>query len=111
MYMKSISTNKSDMAFHKDKLMGDLQLVVADAEELLRATANQVGEGAVVARARIEENLRNVKSRMDEAQSAMIERTKQAAKDADKYVQENPWQSVGISAVVGIAIGILIARR
>ena len=91
--------------------MEDLRLVVADAEELLRATANQAGEGAAVARARIQENLQVVKGRLVSAEDVLIEHTRDAAKDADGYVHDNPWQAVGVSACVGAIVGMLISRR
>jgi len=91
--------------------MEDLRLVVADAEELLRATANQAGEGAAVARARIQENLQVVKGRLASAEDVLIERTRDAAKDADRYVHDNPWQAVGVSACVGAIVGMMISRR
>lgn len=99
------------IAASKEKLMDDLRLVVADAEALLRATANQAGEEAATARARIQKSLHVVKERLVDAETAVIERTQQVVKDTDQYVHDNPWQAVGISAVVGAVIGILIARR
>ena len=33
----------------KDRLMNDLRVVIADAEELMRTTASEVGEGAAAA--------------------------------------------------------------
>ena len=95
----------------RDKLMEDLQLVVADAEELLRATATQAGDSASAARARIQKSLQVVKERLVDAETAMIDRTKQAAKATDEYVHENPWKAIGISACVGAIVGMLIARR
>ena len=95
----------------KDKLMADLRLVVTDAEELLRATANQVGEGATVARARIEDSLQIVKEHMLDAEALVTERAGQVAKDTEQYVQDNPWKTIGISAGVGVLIGVLLARR
>lgn len=101
----------TSVAAPRDKLMEDLQLVVADAEELLRATASQAGEGAAAARARIQESLQVVKERMVEAEDAVIERTREAAKATDEYVHDNPWKAIGISAAVGAIVGALIARR
>ena len=111
MNMNTTHSKNTSVAAPKEKLMEDLRLVVSDAEELLRATANQAGEGATAVRARIQENLQVVKKRLISAEESVIERTRQAAKDTDKYVHENPWQSVGISTVVGVLVGILIARR
>jgi len=111
MNMKTISAKHTTISASKEKLMEDLRLVVADAEELLRATANQAGEGAAVARARIQENLQVVKGRLASAEDVLIERTRDAAKEADRYVHDNPWQAIGISACVGAIVGMLIARR
>ena len=95
----------------KDKLMEDLRGVAAHAEELLRSTANQAGDGVAAARARVEENLKAVKERLVAAESALIERSREAAKVTDEYVHDNPWISIGITAAAGIVIGMLIARR
>jgi ElaB/YqjD/DUF883 family membrane-anchored ribosome-binding protein len=111
MNMKTISAKHTTISDSKEKLMEDLRLVVADAEELLRATANQAGEGAAVARARIQENLQVVKGRLVSAEDVLIERTRDAAKDADRYVHDNPWQAIGVSACVGAIVGMLISRR
>jgi ElaB/YqjD/DUF883 family membrane-anchored ribosome-binding protein len=111
MNAKKLIVKHLDIADSKEKLMEDLRLVVADAEELLRATASQAGEGAAVARARIQENLQVVKGRLVSAEEALIERTRDAAKDADRYVHDNPWQAVGVAACVGAIVGMLIARR
>lgn len=101
----------SSIASSKDKLMDDLQMVVADAEELLRATSSQAGDSAVAARARIQKSLQVAKERLVDAQDAVVARTKEAAKATDEYVHENPWKAIGISACVGAIVGMLIARR
>ena len=94
----------------KEKLMQDLRVVVADAEELLRATAGQAGEKVAAARERIQENLAAAKQRLAAAQDAVVARTKEAAKVTYEYVHENPWKAVGIAAGVGLVIGMLISR-
>lgn len=94
----------------KEKLMQDLRVVVADAEELLRATAGQAGEKVSAARERIQENLAAAKERLAAAQEAVAAKTKQAAKATDEYVHENPWKAVGIGAGVGLIVGMLISR-
>ena len=94
----------------KEKLMQDLRLVVADAEELLRATVDQAGEKVAVVRERIQGNLAVAKERLVAAEQAVIAKTKQAAKATDDYVHENPWRAVGIGAGVGLIVGMLISR-
>ncbi len=94
----------------KEKLMQDLRVVVADAEELLRATAGQAGEKVSAVRERIQENLDAAKERLAVAQEHVAEKTRQAAMATDEYVHENPWKAVGIAAGVGLIVGMLISR-
>lgn len=94
----------------KEKLMQDLQLVVSDAEELLKMTASQAGEKVSAARERIEESVAAAKVRMAVTQEAMLEKTRQAARLTDEYVHDNPWRAVGIGAAVGVIVGMLISR-
>lgn len=99
------------MDVSKDKLVADLKIVVADAEELLKATASQAGEKVAAAREKIGESLREAKYQLSRAEEAVVDRTKQAARATDEYVHENPWRAVGVAAGVGLIIGLLIGRR
>ncbi|HSM97832.1 MAG TPA: DUF883 family protein [Gallionella sp.] len=94
----------------KEKLMQDFRMVMADAEELLRATAGQAGEKTAAARARIQENLATAKARLTEAESELIGEAKHAAKATDEYVHDNPWKAIGVAASVGVIVGMLIGR-
>ena len=95
----------------KEKLAADLKVVVADAEELLRATASQAGEKVGAARERIQVSLAAARVKLAEAERAMLDKTKQAAKATDEYVHEHPWHAVGVAAVLGFLLGALITRR
>jgi ElaB/YqjD/DUF883 family membrane-anchored ribosome-binding protein len=95
----------------KDKLLDDLRVVASDVEELLRATANQTGDRINEARARAEESLRAARARLEETGDEVAARTREAARAAEEYVHDNPWQSIGIAAGVGFLLGYLIGRR
>ena len=94
----------------KEKLLADFKILVADAEELLKATANQAGEKATVARQRIESSLGEAKKSLNQAENVLIDKTKEAAKKAEDYVRENPWNALGIAAGAGLLFGLLIRR-
>ena len=95
----------------KEKLVADLKVVVADAEELLRATASQAGEKVSAARERIQASLATAKVKLTDAERVVVDKTKDAAKATDEYVHNNPWQAVGIAAAAGLVLGVLISRR
>lgn len=95
----------------KDKLVTDIRVVIADAEELLKATAGQAGEKAAELRAKMQDHLVSAKARLAEAEAVVVDKAKVVGRVTDDYVHDNPWKSVGIAAGVGLVIGLLIGRR
>jgi ElaB/YqjD/DUF883 family membrane-anchored ribosome-binding protein len=111
MNVNAMASKITNSAAPMEKLMDELRSMVADAEELLQATASQTGETAAIARSRIEKSLCAVKGSLREAETAVVERTRQAVKVTDQFIHDNPWQSIGVGACAGVVIGMLIARR
>ncbi|MDY0014257.1 MAG: DUF883 family protein [Rhodocyclaceae bacterium] len=96
---------------NKDKLVADLKVVVADAEELIKLTAGQAGEKLSDVRGRLTDRLAEAKVRLADMEAAVVEKTKQVARVTDDFVHENPWRSIGAAAGVGFLLGLLIGRR
>jgi len=95
----------------KEKLVEDLKIVIADAEDLLRATASQAGEKISAAREKVQDSLDRAKTGLGDIEDIVMDTGKQAARATDEYVQAHPWQAVGIAAAVGLVIGLLISKR
>ena len=89
------------------KLADDLQALVSDAEELLRATANTAGEKAAEARERAEESLRAVRSRMSSVQREM----KGHVRAVGDYVEDNPWQAIAVVGGIALILGLVMGRK
>ena len=98
-------------AMQREKLMADMRVVVSDAEELLKMTADEVGESALALRERLKDRMAQAKDSLVSLQAAATEKAKEAGHAADEYVHEHPWKSVAISAGVGVIVGMLIGRR
>ena len=93
------------------KLKQDLQIVVTDAEELLKATASQTGERIEKIRVRAEESLRGARTRLAQTGATLGEGARVAALEADDQVHKHPYATAGIAAGVGLLVGLLIGRR
>ena len=62
-------------------------------------------------RSRVQASLSHAKDGLIDAQAAVVDKAKAAAKATDGYVHDNPWKSVSVAAGVGLLLGILIGRR
>ncbi len=94
-----------------DQLVADLKTVMRDAEALLKATSTQTGERIQEVRARAEQSLQQARTRLNELEEEARRRAQEMANATEEYVRDNPWQSVGIAAGVGLLLGLLLSRR
>ena len=106
-----VGDDSAGLAPQRDKVMADLRTLIADAEELLRATAGQTGNGASALRDKVSATLERAKVSLAETQAEALARARAAGQAADRYVHDNPWTAVGAAAGVGLLIGVLLSRR
>jgi ElaB/YqjD/DUF883 family membrane-anchored ribosome-binding protein len=97
----------SEIEVAMERLLHDLQNVVSDGEELLRAGVDDLSEKSVAARERLAAALEVAK----ETRHRLQKRAVASAKATDKLVREYPYQSVGAAFGVGLIIGVLVNRR
>jgi ElaB/YqjD/DUF883 family membrane-anchored ribosome-binding protein len=90
-----------------EKLLRDLQAVVHDGEELLKAGMQNLGEKGLAARERLNAALEVARETQKKLQQHAIE----GAKATDKVIREHPYQSIGIAFGIGMLLGILINRK
>ncbi|GFM73250.1 membrane protein [Pseudomonas cichorii] len=91
--------------------MADFQTLVADTEKLLEHTATLAGDQADELRSQIHESLLRARETLKLTEESLRKRGQAAVIATEDYVQNNPWQSVGIAAGVGFILGLLATRR
>ena len=62
-------------------------------------------------RAKVKMALSAAKSALADSASQVGGQARQLTRTTDSYVRDNPWQVVGIAAVVGVVLGALMSRR
>jgi ElaB/YqjD/DUF883 family membrane-anchored ribosome-binding protein len=97
----------SEIEASTERLLRDLQSVVRDGEELLRAGVQDLSEKGVAAREKLAAALEVAK----ETRRRLEERAVASAKATDRLVREYPYQSLGAAFGIGLIIGVLINRR
>jgi len=96
----------SEIEESTERLLRDLQNVVRDGEELLRAGVQDLSEKGVAARERLAAALEVAK----ETRRRLEERAVAGAKATHEFVREYPYQSLGAAFGLGLLIGVLINR-
>lgn len=104
-HFEAMESAKADVS--REKLKEDIRGLTEDAEALLKATAGDVSEKVKEARSRLAAAIERVKASTTE----MEKKAQEAAKVADKVVREHPYESIGVAFVLGLLIGVLVARR
>ena len=95
----------------RDNLMDEVSSAVSDAQDLLQQANTAAGDRARELRSQVEAKLLRAKLRMQELRGQAMDRGREAARATDEYVRDNPWQSVGIAAGIGLLLGLLLRRR
>ena len=99
------------MSAQSEKLVSDVKLLVAYTEDLVKATASQAGEKIADIRSRAQDAVNNLKPQLVKLEHTVVEKAKSTATATDAYIHENPWTAIGVSAGIGLVIGLLIGRR
>jgi ElaB/YqjD/DUF883 family membrane-anchored ribosome-binding protein len=94
-----------------DHIMKNVRGFMGGVEELLRATAHVSGENLAATRARVGEQLEELREVAGDAGGYALERAREAAVTTDRYVHKYPWQAIGVAMAAGIALGFLSRRN
>ena len=89
----------------------EFEALVADAEDLLKKTVDEAGSQGAAARLKLQAAIAKAKERIGAGADVLAAKGTRAAEATDDYVRASPWQALGMAAVVGLAIGVLLGRR
>ena len=83
-----------------------MRAAIGDAEDLIKATANQTGERIERVRAKAD-SVRAARERLHAANQTFRE----TAGEVNKEVHDYPWATAAVAAGIGVLVGIVIGRR
>jgi ElaB/YqjD/DUF883 family membrane-anchored ribosome-binding protein len=89
----------------------EIKNLIADVEDLVARIADLNDADVARVRSRVMRAVDSAKDTLAERGDTLRRQAQKAASGADDYVRESPWQAVGLAAVVGAVVGILVARR
>ena len=90
---------------------GQINNFIENVEDLTHALKDVDTPEIARVKAKVKIALAAAKSAISDSASQVKLQAQQASKTTDTYVRDNPWQVVGVAALIGIAVGILATRR
>jgi len=95
----------------KEFANGEINNFIENVEDLTDALRNVETPEIARVKAKVKIALAAAKSALSDSAAQVRSQARQASKSTDIYVRDNPWQVVGIAALIGIVVGILASRR
>ncbi len=92
-------------------LMDDVKQVLKDAEALYQAAVDDGTKEGKALKDKLKAQLNRAQQQFSELEDSMVDRTRQAAAQTNDLVHKNPYQAMGIAAVIGLVLGALLSRR
>lgn len=111
MTAKKSATTHEEAQINPENLIVDFKALMADAEDLIKATVSHEDGPLSAIRSKALNTLNNAKESLFLAEGTLTEKAKVVAEGADEFVHRNPWEAVGVAAGLGLLIGLLIRRR
>jgi len=95
----------------KDYANGEINSFIENVEDLTHALKDVDTPEIARVKAKVKIALAAAKSALSDGAAQVRSQARQVSRTTDTYVRDNPWQVVGIAALIGIAVGILATRR
>lgn len=90
---------------------GQVNNFLDSVEDLTRALKDIESPDIARVRAKVKVALVAAKSAVSDTALQLRSQALQVGKRTDGLVRDNPWQTIGIAAVIGLAVGIFASRR
>jgi ElaB/YqjD/DUF883 family membrane-anchored ribosome-binding protein len=90
---------------------GQVKNFLDNVEDLTKALKDVDTPDIAKVRAKVKIALAAAKSAVSDTASQLRDQAQQVGKRTDTFVRDNPWQVIGIAALVGLAVGIFASRR
>jgi ElaB/YqjD/DUF883 family membrane-anchored ribosome-binding protein len=94
-----------------DKALEQLQTAIGEFEGLLKSTLESGGERASETAERLQSALGGARQRLADVEASLGRDLKREWRSADRYVRDNAWLAIGVTAVAAFLLGVLTAER
>jgi ElaB/YqjD/DUF883 family membrane-anchored ribosome-binding protein len=91
-------------------LSNEFHNFIADIEDLLKTTTSLTGAEFEAAKKKLTERVATAKASVEDIGHNFAAKARHSAEVTDRYVHQQPWQSIAACAAVSFVLGVIVAR-
>lgn len=95
----------------QEALVSELKNAVSEAEAMLKDVAGKSDAEAELIKDKVNDVLQRATASFNELEQNVRAHSREAIQKTESYVQENPWQTMALSGLAGLLLGIIVGRR
>lgn len=95
----------------REELTNEIRDILKNAEELFGETFDSSTEEYKKLKDKLAKQFDDVKDRFATLKDDTVDSARNVVKQTDTLVQDNPYKAITVAGVVGLLLGVLIARR
>ena len=95
----------------KSAASAEITNLIADVEDLMARISDLKDADVVRVRNKVMDAVDATKRSLADGAETIRQQAQGVASTADDFVRENPWQAIGLAALVGAVVGVLATRR
>lgn len=109
---RRVGTDLSEGASNiKNVASAEIKSLIADVEDLVARISDLKDDDVARVRNKVLRAVDTAKESLAESADNVRRQAQRVVTTADDYVHDNPWQAIGVAALVGAVVGILASRR
>jgi ElaB/YqjD/DUF883 family membrane-anchored ribosome-binding protein len=101
----------ADTSAKNEHASASLRALIDEAQQVLKTTARAGDERLETVRHRLQDEVHHLRAQIDELEAQAATRIRHAAKSTDHAVHDHPYAAMGLAAVAGVLLGVVLGRR
>jgi ElaB/YqjD/DUF883 family membrane-anchored ribosome-binding protein len=89
----------------------EVEALIADVEELIDRIGTPTDPALASLCTRVADALSSARRSLNLRAGQVQRQAREALTASDTYVHDQPWQAIGVAAVAGLVLGLLVYRR
>lgn len=94
-----------------ERFLSELKTFVSDADALLQQAKSLSGNAALAAREEFDRRVTQARRGYEQARTVATDKGQQYLDQTEVYVRNEPWKAIGVAALIGAIVGVVISRR